>query len=116
MNYRIFTPPPALKDLAECFWVLESNGDEVMPENYFLMADSCAEIIFQYNEGFKNYSSQSARMRFQHSVHAKFKVADNVGFFGVRLYPHAVNMLLNIPADEVANRVFDITQNRFLNV
>jgi len=107
MNYQIFAPSLQLKELVQCFWALESNQNEVTPKEYFLMADSCAEIIFQYNEGFQTYSKQSARMRFQHSIHDKFVVGKKLGFFGVRLYPHAVSQLLSIPASEVANRVFD---------
>lgn len=107
MNYKIFAPPFDLKDLVQCFWVLESNQDEATPKEYFLMADNYPEVIFQYNEGFQAYSAQSARMRFQHSIHNKFAVGNKVGFFGVRLYPHAVNQLLNMPASEVANQVFD---------
>lgn len=108
MDYKIFAPPAHLKDLVQCYWVLESSQGEVTPREYFLMADSCPEIIFQYNEGFKNYPAQSARMRFQHDVYDKFEVGDKLGFFGVRLYPHAVNQLLGMPASEVANRVFDL--------
>ncbi|TWJ03183.1 AraC-like DNA-binding protein [Mucilaginibacter frigoritolerans] len=109
MDYKIFPPPLHLKDLVQCFWTLESNPDESVPKDYYLMADSCPEIIFQYNEGFQSYSAQSARIRFQHSIHGKFDVANKVGFFGVRLFPHAINQLLNIPADEVVNGVFDFS-------
>ncbi len=109
MDYQIFTPPEHLRDLVQCFWTLESDPNAPIPENYFLMADSCPEIIFQYNEGFQAYSAQSARIRFQHSINDKFVVGNKVGFFGVRLYPHAVNQLLNIPANEVVNHVFDFS-------
>ncbi|WP_183573700.1 DUF6597 domain-containing transcriptional factor [Mucilaginibacter sp. X5P1] len=109
MDYKIIPPPQHLKGLVQCFWTLDSDSNEPVPKDYFLMADSCPEIIFQYNEGFKNYSPQSARIRFQHSIHGKFDVANKVGFFGVRLFPHAVNQLLNIPANEVVNDVFDFS-------
>jgi len=109
MNYQIFTPPEQLRDLVQCFWMLESDENSAVPENYFLMADSCPEIIFQYNEGFQAYSAQSARIRFQHSISDKFVVGKKVGFLGVRLYPHAVNQLLNMPANEVINHVFDFS-------
>jgi len=109
MNYHIFTPPEQLNDLVQCFWTLESDPDVATPKEYFLMADSCPEIIFQYNEGFQAYSAQSARIRFQHSISDKFDVGNKVGFFGVRLNPHAVNQLLNIPAKEVVNHVFDFS-------
>ncbi|SHL87752.1 helix-turn-helix domain-containing protein [Mucilaginibacter sp. OK098] len=109
MEYKVFTPPLQLKDLVQCFWTLESTHDEVTPKDYFLMADSCPEIIFQYNEGFRTYSAQSARIRFQHSIHDRFTVGKKVGFFGVRLYPHAVSQLLRMPASEVVNDVFDFS-------
>jgi AraC-like DNA-binding protein len=109
MNYQIFTPPDHLRDIVQCFWMLESDENAPVPENYFLMADSCPEIIFQYNEGFQAYSAQSARIRFQHSISDKFIVGRKVGFLGVRLYPHAVNQLLNMPANEVVNHVFDFS-------
>jgi AraC-like DNA-binding protein len=107
MDYNIFPPPLHLKDLVQCFWTLESDPHRTTPKEYFLMADSCMEIIFQYNEGFQAYSAQSARIRFQHSINNKFDVGKRVGFFGVRLYPHAVSQLLNVPANEVVNDVFD---------
>jgi len=110
MDYNIFPPPLHLTDLVQCFWTLESDPNVASPENYFLMADSFPEIIFQYNEGFQAYSAQSARIRFQHSISDKFIVGKKVGFFGVRLYPHAVNQLLNMPANEVVNHVFDFTE------
>jgi len=110
MDYQIFTPPEQLRELVQCFWTLESDPNAPIPENYFLMADSCPEIIFQYNEGFRAYSAQSARIRFQHSISDKFVVGKKVGFFGVRLYPHAVNQLLNMPANEVVNHVFDFSE------
>jgi len=109
MDYRIFTPPEQLRDLVQCFWTLESDPDVPTPKDYFLMADSCPEIIFQYNEGFQAYSAQSARIRFQHSISNKFDVGNKVGFFGVRLYPHAVNQLLNMAAHEVVNHVSDFS-------
>ncbi len=109
MDYQIFTPPGQLRDLVQCYWTLESDPNAATPETYFLMADSCPEIIFQYNEGFQAYSAQSARIRFQHSISDKFIVGKKVGFFGVRLYPHAVNQLLNMPANEVVNHVFDFS-------
>jgi AraC-like DNA-binding protein len=109
MNYQILIPSEQLKDLVQCFWTLESNPYVPIPQDYFLMADSCPEIIFQYNEGFQAYSTQSARIRFQHSINDKFNVGKKVGFFGVRLYPHAVGQLLNIPANDVVNHVFDFS-------
>src|SRR5580698_10057385 len=107
MDYQIFKPSEQLGELVQCFWALQSDPDLPTPKEYFLMADSCPEIIFQYNEGFQAYSAQSARIRFQHSINDKFNVGKKVGFFGVRLYPHAVNQLLNMPANEVVNHVFD---------
>jgi AraC-like DNA-binding protein len=110
MRYEIFPPSQQLKDVVQCFWSLESSQDEIMPEKYFLMADSCAEIIFQYKGGFQSYPKYSARIRFQHSIYNEFLVDSELGFFGVRLYASAANKLLGgIPANEVTNCVFDLS-------
>lgn len=107
MNHQLIPPPRHLRDLVQCLWALESIPGEATPKEYFLMADSCLEFVFQYGGGFRSYASESTRVRFQHALHDKFCVGDKVGFFGVRLYPHAVNHLLNIPAGEVINLVGD---------
>ena len=65
MDYKILKPSVPLRQLVQCFWTLESDPNEPTPADYFLMADSCPEIIYQYNEGFQTYSAQSARIRFQ---------------------------------------------------
>lgn len=109
MEYQTFAPPPHLQELVQCFWSLQSSVNSVTPGEYFLMADACPEIIFQYNEGFQKYATQSARVRFQHSAYERFDVGKNIGFFGVRLYPHAINQLLKMPSTEGINNVFDFT-------
>jgi len=110
MNYKVFAPPTELKELVQCFWTLESEPGLPMPVTYHLMADNCPEIIFQYNGGFKGYATQSARIRFQHDVYDKFQVAENLGFFGLRLLPHAAGILMDIPAHEVVNHVFNFAE------
>jgi AraC-like DNA-binding protein len=108
MRYELFRPDQQFREIVQCFWSLESVENEVMPEEYYLMADNCAEIVFQFNGGFQSYSKQSARIRFQHAIHNKFLVEKELGFFGVRLYPGAVQKMLGFPASEVANSVFDL--------
>jgi AraC-like DNA-binding protein len=105
MNYKILLPNRLLSDLVQCFWTLESIPGEVPPREYFLMADNCLEFIFQYGGGFQTYAAQSTRIRFQHSTFDKFRVGSAIGFFGVRLYPHAVSQILGMPAGEGVNGV-----------
>src|ERR1700753_4065557 len=97
MNYKIFTPPEQLRDIVQCFWTLESDPNIPTPENYFLMADSCPEIIFQYNEGFQAYSAQSARIRFQHSINDKFVVGEESRFFGSEIKPTCCKPITKYP-------------------
>jgi AraC-like DNA-binding protein len=109
MNYQIIPPHRVLSDIVQCFWALESTPGEAIPRDYFLMADSCLEFIFQYGGGFQSYAVESARVRFQHSLYDQFSVGNKIGFFGVRLYPHAVGRLLATPAGEVVNLVMDFS-------
>jgi AraC-like DNA-binding protein len=107
MNYALLAPPNHLKDLVKCFWMLESTRSEILPKEYFLMADACPELVFQFNGGFPEYRKFNAYMRSQHTLNKRIPVGEKLGLFGVRLYPHAVQQLLNIPSYEIINEVHD---------
>jgi AraC-like DNA-binding protein len=107
MKYALYAPPNHLKDLVKCFWMVESTQNEILPKEYFLMADACPELVFQFNGGFSEYRKLNAYLRSQHILYNKLPVGEKLGLFGVRLFPHAIQQLLNIPTYEVINIVLD---------
>src|SRR5688572_23805206 len=107
MEYSLFAPPDDLKDLVKCFFTIRTAINEPAPKEYFLMADCCAEIVFQFNGGLKACSGYRSYIRPQHSSHGKLEVESEIGLFGVRLYSHALQQILSIPSHELVNTVLD---------
>jgi AraC-like DNA-binding protein len=107
MTYSLYAPPYHLKDLVKCFWIVESTQNEILPKEYFLMADACPELVFQYNGGFPQYGKHHAYVRPQHTLNDRLLLGEKLGLFGVRLYPHALQQLLNMPGYEIVNTVQD---------
>jgi len=87
--------------------MVESTTNEALPKEYLLMADACPELVFQYDGGFPKYKLFNSYLRSQHTLNDRLVVGEKLGLFGVRLYPHALQQLLNMPANEVINEVLD---------
>ena len=107
MNYALLPPPPALRHLVKCFWTIESSPETVNPKQYYLMADGCPELLFQFNGGFTAFAHQRAQMRAQHAVSRSLALEPAFGFFGVRFYPFVIQQLLGMPASEVSDQILD---------
>ncbi|MEO8475087.1 MAG: helix-turn-helix domain-containing protein [Chryseolinea sp.] len=105
MNYSLYAPPHHLKDLVKCFWTLETEPNELAPKEYFLMADASTELIFQFRGGVKKFASLKAYVRPQHTKNEKLALEDQLGLFGIRLFPHALQHLAKIPSSELVNSV-----------
>ena len=107
MDYVLLTPPKSLQKLIKCFWKVESSKD-FCPDKHYLMADTSPEIIFQYKGGFKHYAKEQAYIRIQHISCHNLAMENEFGFFGVRLFPGAVQHLMGIPADELSGMILGL--------
>lgn len=110
MFHQIFQPPNELKEIVRNFYVLESTPGEVIPKEYQSMADGSPEIIFQYKGGFREYENVHAYLRPQHSTYQRLNLENHMGLFGIRLYPHAIQQLFDVPSFELINKVFDLKE------
>ena len=104
MNYGLLAPPRSLQKLVKCFWMIESSTD-FCPDKNYMMADGSPEIIFQYKGGFKVYAKQQGYFRTQHITSHHLALEKEFGFFGVRLFPGAVQHLMAIPAHELSGMI-----------
>lgn len=90
------------------FWSLDKSAGEVLPPVYKSMADGYAEIVFSINGSFKEYYNYGGYVLPQHSNYRTLTIGENIGLFGVRLYPYAILPLLGIASHEVTDNVHDI--------
>jgi len=73
------------------------------------MADGCPEIIFAYDGGFLENKNFISYLRAPRSESKILTLGDRMGLFAIRLYPHAIRQLLNIPNNELVNGSFELT-------
>lgn len=109
MKYGLYTPPEHLRGIVRYFWNFECTSGDDLPAEHQAMADGCPEIIFQYNGGFFEYSNFVSYLRAPRSESKVLHLGDRMGLFAIRLYPHAIRQLLDIPNNELVNRSFEMT-------
>ncbi|HYF69858.1 MAG TPA: helix-turn-helix transcriptional regulator [Ohtaekwangia sp.] len=108
MEYRLYLPPVATRQYIKYFWSLDKSAGEALPPVYKSMADGYAEVVFSINGSFKEYYNYGGYVLPQHSNHRTLTIGENIGLFGVRLYPYAIFPMFGIASHEVANNVHDI--------
>jgi AraC-like DNA-binding protein len=108
MEYALYLPPVAARRYIKYFWSLERSTREVLPPLYKSMADGYTEVVFSINGSFKEYYNFGGYVLPQHSNYRTLTIGQNIGLFGVRLYPYAILPLLGISSHEVADNVHDI--------
>lgn len=111
MIYQTFSPAPRFKDLVRFYWVLESD----LPYTHYGMADVCPELVFHYKGVFDELLEDNHReksfvsgLSAQGYVRRRFEIKQGFGIFGVYLYPHALSLLFEMPADELTNQMPDL--------
>ena len=109
MNYGLYSPPEHLRGIVRYFWIYESNSSDDMPREHQAMADCCPEIIFQFNGGFAEHNNYMSYLRAPRSGSQVLHMGDNIGLFGIRLYPHTIGRLLGIPNSELVNGSYELS-------
>lgn len=111
MNYRVIQPTAALAHLVRSFWILEGSG----PYSHFSLPDVCPELIFHFKGRFDEPSQNGEKIpSFTAGLHAQtantksFHTKDDFGILGAYLYPHAIPVLFDNPANEVTGQMIDI--------
>lgn len=114
MIFNIHQPPPHLAAYVRFFWVLEGSEKFAQPFIHRATAECCPEFIFYYKGEVKSFGSGpmaektfSSGLYAQSNAFRKFQIDNAFGMIGVYLYPHAIPLLFNIPADTISNYNID---------
>ena len=108
MEYALYLPPVPARRYIKYFWSLNKSAGEVLPPVYKSMADGYTEVVFSINGSFKEYFNYGGYVLPQHCNYRTLTIGENIGLFGVRLYPYAIRPLFGIASHEVADNVHDI--------
>jgi len=110
MQYITIPPPAYLAAYVRAFWVLESDA----PYTHRNYADGSAEMIFHYKGTFEELTEKETVSQSNAMIHAqscnyrRFTTNESFAIFGVYLYPFAIPLLCNMPADELTNHMPDL--------
>jgi AraC-like DNA-binding protein len=115
MQYYTILPPSDLAAYVRFFWVLEHEVSAEQPYFHKTLADGCAELIFHYKGRFDEID-QSGRIELSFvsgisgpsTRYRRFRIGDDFGIFGVYLFPFAIPVLFDIPANELVNEMPDL--------
>ncbi len=116
MTYYTVKPSERLKELVRFFWIFEGSASTAQPFVHRTLANSSPELIFHFAGTFHDLLSDGGSERsFQSGVHAqtsryrRFRTEDSFGILGAYLYPYAIPILFGLPADELTDRLLDLS-------
>ncbi|MGC3944624.1 MAG: helix-turn-helix domain-containing protein [Chryseolinea sp.] len=114
LQYNIFEPVPALRDLVRFFWSFEGIASHENPYVLRTVANGCPELLFHYKGAFQELTIDGCHSSFITGVHGqanayrRFIVREPFGIFGVYLYPYALDTIFGIPGMEFTNQLPDL--------
>lgn len=111
LKYSTINPSDAVKEIVRFYWLLESDE----PYTHLTMAGTCPELLFHYQGRFHEIVDDGSReLSFISGISApstkprKFTIDEGFGLFGIYLYPHAIPLLFDIPANELTNQMINL--------
>jgi AraC-like DNA-binding protein len=113
MSFQRISPPEELRNIIECYWIVENNDPSPVEEK--IIPDGFAELIFHYGDPYL------IRLTDQWEVQSKNLYAGQISRFfylknsrisrvlGVKLKPAALTQLYNISADRFTDKVVGLS-------
>ncbi|MBI5370641.1 MAG: helix-turn-helix domain-containing protein [Sphingobacteriales bacterium] len=115
INYYTIQPSAALAKYVRFFWVLEGDLPGAGPYTHRTMADGCVEMFFHYQGIFDELQrtgemdkSPAAGFSGPTRHYNRFRINESFGMFGVYLYPFALPVLFNIPAEAISDQLLSL--------
>lgn len=114
MEYKKYTPPPALQQYVRYFWSFDSFQPGIPVFYIKSFADKYPRLIFQNLNEFNSICTPEGEKMpvcYLSGIDTKDTVAlvgGSFSHFGVSFYPHALNAFFRIGAHELINEMPDI--------
>ena len=116
MKYEVHTPCPDLQDFIKCFWTLKSD-DTAHPERQRILPDGCMELIFHYDDLYRQYLEdgtyilQPRSFIFgQISRYLDIEPTGTTGIIAARFMPDGLFAFLPIDPRLLENKATDIKE------
>lgn len=112
MLYERVSPSSALKDLIECYWVIEDESKEIHQQK--IIPDGFPEIIFHYGDNYRinisgEWETQSkALLAGQIKNHFYLENTGATGMIGIKFKPYALAELFYLNMNEFTDSVVEL--------
>lgn len=112
MIYDRAIPSDPLRDIIDCYWVIENEDTKIDPQK--IIPDGYPEIIFHYGDAYRinitgSWETQSKKLLAgQISNHFMLENTGVSGMFGIKFKPHALCRLFGIDMSQFTDRVVDL--------
>ena len=114
MRYREVKPTPPLHSFVECFWSLEGDGfiDGSPPER--ILPDGCVELILNFGDRFLQHVGGEKRRQPRNFIVGQMtgpiliSASGAVALLGIRFQPGGTRPFIELPANEITDRVVEI--------
>ena len=104
VNYQEFIPAKELRPFIYCYWRLHTSQILAAPFNYRVVADGCIDIFWE-----RTVPQQSFIMGFC-KKYTVFPLNPTFDYYGIRFLPGMFSQLFPIPAKELSNNFFQLTE------
>jgi len=115
IQYHMYQPQACLREFVRFFWSLDVRAGAMNdPFVHRALPDNCMELIF-YCKGTLSIRSASGDegSTFTSGIFGQtqkfrlFNTTSDFSLFGVYLYPHVLNVVSNVPANDLCNEKVD---------
>jgi len=113
MFFKRFAPAEELKDIIECYWIIED--DDATPQQQKIIPDGFNEIIYHYGSPYRinlgdGWQEQSPSLvAGQLRKHFFLENTGPSGIIGVKIRPTALTHLFGLSMRQFTDRVVDIS-------
>lgn len=103
IKYQEIFPDKRLQNFIYCYWELKTTQELSNPFEYRVVADGCIDIFFEVENPGQNFV-----MGFSKKC-TEFSLGRSFHFRGIRFLPAIFPQLFNISAEELSNRVEELS-------
>jgi AraC-like DNA-binding protein len=104
MNLRVITPSPKLQPFIRCYYLSESDYQDVVKDVFF--ADGCIEVVFHVGLDFYrgHEKESSAKVIGQITKPLTMRASGKGTSFGIWFLPHTFSLFSGIPVNELNDK------------
>ena len=117
MDYREILPSAPLRDYINCFWIISSNDEEMLPAEWDrTLPDGSLEIVLQLQDTIQRKQPRGEPEEEEKNILIGqvtepylFAPSGKTHMLGIRFFPHTAHYFFDFPASDITDTYLDLT-------